>query len=306
MNQEIRVAVLQGGLSSEREVSLATGKAVEAALRRKGYKVFPVDVDENTPVSLSRDKPEVAFNALHGKFGEDGTIQGLLELLRIPYTGSGVLPSALAMDKVLSKRIFAQEGVPVASYSVVRYGDMEKALESAESFDYPLVVKPRAEGSSVGITLVREPGAMAAALEEAFVYDEAVLLEAYIQGREIQLGFIDGRVLGAIEVIPSNAFYDYEAKYTPGKTRYVSSPELPDGALESMAAYAQRVIEVMGCEGGIRVDFILGADDTPYILEVNTLPGMTELSLFPKIASQAGLSFDDLVENLLLGARLKL
>ena len=306
MENDIRVAVPMGGLSSEREVSLRTGKAIEGALRRKGYAPMPIDVKEDIAAVLLREKPDVVFNALHGKFGEDGTIQGLLELQRIPYTGSGVLASALAMDKVLSKRIFIEEALPVAPYAVIQSAALEDTLKRTHTFSLPVVVKPRAEGSSVGVSLVKTHEELPAALDAAFAYDDAVLVESYIRGREIQLGVLERQVLGAIEVKTSNAFYDYEAKYTAGKTQYIVAPDLPSEALEKMAMYSLRAVEAFGCEGAVRVDFILDEKNVPYVLEVNTLPGMTELSLFPKIAAHAGIPFDDLVETLLLGARLKL
>jgi D-alanine-D-alanine ligase len=179
-------------------------------------------------------------------------------------------------------------------------------LKKAHTYSLPVIVKPRAEGSSVGITLVKEHAQIPAALDAAFAYDDAVLVEAYIRGREIQIGVLERQVLGAIEVRPSNEFYDYEAKYTAGKTEYIVNPDLPPAVLETMATYALRAVEAFDCEGAVRVDFILDEHNVPYILEINTLPGMTELSLFPKIAAQAGISFDELVETLLLGARLKL
>lgn len=306
VDSDIRVAVLKGGLSSERDVSLRTGQAVENALRRKGYTTVSIDVQEDIGQVLHEVKPDVAFLALHGKYGEDGTIQGLLELMRIPYTGTGVLGSALAMDKVHSKRLFVAEGIPVAPYKVVNSADLESAVARANSFTLPVIVKPRAEGSSVGVTLVKEYAQLAAALDTAFQYDDSVLVESYIKGREIQVGVLERQVLGAIEVKPSNEFYDYEAKYTAGKTQYIVSPDMAGGVLEKMADYSLRAVEAFDCEGAVRVDFILDEANVPYILEINTLPGMTELSLLPKIAAQAGISFDDLVETLLLGARLKL
>jgi D-alanine-D-alanine ligase len=306
LDSDIRVAVLKGGISSEREVSLRTGEAVEAALRRKGYNTIGIDVKEDISDVLWRTKPDVAFNGLHGKYGEDGTIQGLLELLKIPYTGSGVLASALAMDKILSKRLFMAEGIPVAPYQVVQSSALDETLSRLQTYKLPVIVKPRAEGSSVGVTLVKEHAQLPAALDSAFDYDDAVLIESYIKGREIQIGVLERQVLGAIEVKPSNEFYDYEAKYTAGKTQYIASPDMPSDVYEKMADYSLRAVDAFNCEGAVRVDFILSEDNVPYILEVNTLPGMTELSLLPKIAAQAGIQFDDLVETLLLGARLKL
>lgn len=306
MESEIRVAVLMGGLSSEREVSLRTGAAIEGALRRKGFKTLPIDVQEDVAEVLGRERPDVAFNALHGKFGEDGAMQGILEYLRIPYTGSGVLASAMAMDKVVSKRLFLEEAIPVAPYAVIQSSALQDAIKRAQGFSLPVIVKPRAEGSSVGVSLVRDHGELPAALDAAFAYDDAVLIESFIKGREIQIGVLERSVLGAIEVKTSNPFYDYEAKYTAGKTQYIASPDLQGGVLEKMAEFSLRAVEAFGCEGAVRVDFILDEQNVPYILEINTLPGMTELSLFPKIAAQAGIAFDDLVETLLLGARLKL
>ncbi len=306
MDNEICVGVLMGGLSSEREVSLRSGAAVKAALERRGYRTVAIDVQEDIAEVLHREKPDVAFVALHGRFGEDGAIQGLLEVLRIPYTGSGVAASAVAMDKLLSKRLFMQEAIPVAPYHVVRFNELEEAAGLRPSFGFPVVVKPRAEGSSVGVSLVRSQEQMASALESAFHYDSTVLIEKFVGGREIHIGVLERHVLGAVEVRTANEFYDYEAKYTAGKTQYTIAPDLPDGAFEQMASYAVRALEAFGCEGAARVDFILADDGVPFVLEINTLPGMTELSLLPKTAEQAGMSFDDLVENILLGARLKL
>ena len=306
MDNDLRVAVLMGGLSSEREVSLRSGKAVKAALERLGYHTIPVDVQEDVAEVLRREKPDVAFNTLHGKYGEDGTIQGVLEFLRIPYTGSGVAASALAMDKLISKRLLMQEGIPVAPYQVVRFSDLDEASLGKPSFDFPVVVKPRAEGSSVGISLVKSIETLGPALESAFGYDDTVLIEKFIPGREIHIGVLEQQVLGAIEVKSSNDIYDYEAKYTAGKTQYILEPDLDKQALEQMAMYALRALDAFGCEGATRVDFILGDDGVPYMLELNTLPGMTELSLLPKIAAQSGRSFEEFVESILLGARLKL
>ncbi len=303
---EYHVAVLLGGPSSEREVSLRSGAAVAGALRKLGYRVTELDVGEDIAERLDAARPDVAFIALHGKYGEDGTIQGLLELKRIPYTGSGVLSSALAMDKVHSKRVFEREDAPVAPWKLVRWDAIDAAAEQVRTLGYPVVVKPRAEGSSVGVSLVKSEPELRTALDAAFEWDGDALVEAYIKGREIQIALLDDRVLGSIEVIPSNEFYDYEAKYTAGKTTYVPSPELPAGAYERMAGISQKVTAALGCEGAVRVDFILAADGTPYLLEVNTLPGMTELSLMPKIAASAGIPFEQLVENLVAGARLKL
>lgn len=299
-----KVAVLHGGLSSEREVSLATGRACAEALRSRGYDVLLLDVDLEVAARLHAEKVEVAFNALHGRWGEDGAIQGLLEASGIPYTGSGVLASALGMDKPLSKLLFRDAGLRVIEYRLFPR-ERAAAISVADlPFGLPAVVKPGAEGSSVGVHVVREAAALAAACADAARYKGGVVVERYVKGTEVNVAVLDGKALGAIEIVPSREFYDYVAKYTPGMTQYFYPPRLPAADVAAVSAAAERAYAVLGCAGVARVDFIV-AEGGPYVLEVNTLPGMTATSLVPKIAAGNGISFPDLCERLLEGAALK-
>jgi D-alanine-D-alanine ligase len=300
-----KVAVLYGGRSAERDVSLRTGQGCAEALRSRGYDVALVDVDLEVAATLRRVGAEVAFMALHGRWGEDGCIQGLLESMGIPYTGSGVLASALGMDKVFSKLLFREHGLHVIDYRVFapeRAGDVTPA---DLPFGFPAVVKPGAEGSSVGVHIVRDARALTDACRDAARYKGALIVERYVKGAEVNVAILDGKALGAIEIVPSREFYDYTAKYTPGATQYFYPARLPKEHQERVHAAAERAHEALGCSGVTRVDFIVTPDGTPCVLEVNTLPGMTATSLVPKIAAGNGISFADLCERLLDGAALK-
>ncbi|RME23695.1 MAG: D-alanine--D-alanine ligase [Deltaproteobacteria bacterium] len=300
------VGMLMGGHNSEHEVSMRTGAALAAALRRRGYRVEEIVVDENVAGKLVESGVEVAFVALHGRWGEDGCVQGLLECMRIPYTGSGVLASALSMDKVFSKKLFRQAGLPVAP-DVVVSGDAGRDLEPSKlPFDLPVVVKPSREGSSVGVSIVRKAADLAAALEQAAGLAGDVLVEQYVPGREISVAVLDGRALGAIEIKPAREFYDYTAKYhSQGTTDYLFPAPLEEGERERAHELAQEAYRCLGCSGVARVDLILGTDGRFVVLEVNTIPGMTEASLVPKIAAGVGIGFDELAERILEGAALK-
>lgn len=314
MYRNKRVGVLLGGPSAEREVSLDTGRAVVKALRAKGYDVVEVDLNEATAETLRREKVEVVYNALHGKWGEDGCVQGLLEILRIPYTGSGVTASAVGMDKILSKRIFAAEGLPVPAYIIVQRDEREALLSEGSPYGWPVVVKPATEGSSVGVTVCAEPADFAASIETAFAADERVLLEQYLPGREIQVAVLDDRALGIVEVRPKPqpgekvTFYDYAHKYTKGFTEYITRPEgLDDMQVAAAESIAVRAHRSLAAEGVSRVDLILDDEGKYWLLEVNTLPGLTSLSLVPMIARDwRRIEFNDLVEMVLNTARLKM
>jgi D-alanine-D-alanine ligase len=299
-----KVAVLCGGLSSEREVSLRTGQACAEALRQKGYQVLVLDVDLEVAVRLHAESVEVAFNALHGRWGEDGAIQGLLESMGIPYTGSGVLASALGMDKPLSKLLFRERGLRLVEYRLFPSGRAASIGVDDLPFGLPAVVKPGAEGSSVGVHLVREASALSAACRDAARYKGGVLVERYVEGTEVDVAVLDGAALGAIEIVPSREFYDYVAKYTPGMTQYFYPARLEPALTAAVCAAAETAYAALGCSGVARVDFIV-AEGVPYCLEVNTLPGMTATSLVPKIAAGNGIPFPDLCERLLEGAALK-
>jgi D-alanine-D-alanine ligase len=298
-----RVGVLMGGMSSEREVSLKTGEAVAESLQRLGHDVVRVFVDNDVDQVLRQSHIDVAFVALHGKYGEDGCIQGLLEILGIPYTGSGVLASALAMDKLKSKEIFRLHNVPTPPYYTLHEADADRVLAVHGSFGFPAVVKPRREGSSVGVAIVHEPGALTEAVEAALRFDDEVIVERFIKGKEVQVGLLDGRVLGAIEIVPKREFYDYQAKYTPGMTDYFFPARLSPTRYRCVLTLAEKANQAVGCTGAVRIDLIVTEGDNEYVLEVNSLPGMTPTSLLPKIAAGAGYTYDKLVEAILAGAR---
>lgn len=296
-----RVAVLLGGRSAEREVSLRTGAAVAEALRGRGHEVVEIDARDDLTARLAEAKPERVFLALHGRWGEDGTVQGLLEVLGIPYTGSGVLASALAMDKGLSKVVFRASGVPTPDFQVLRPGQPVSAVELAA----PLVAKPLREGSTIGVGIARTEAEIPAAVATARAAGDDVLVEAFVEGREVTVGVLDGEPLPLVEVIPEGGFYDYESKYTPGRTRYVCPAEL-DPALAAEAARAgAAAYACLGCAGAARVDILFDREGRPWVLEVNTIPGMTPTSLLPKAAAAAGIDFGELAERILAGASLK-
>ncbi len=299
-----KIGVLMGGLSEEREVSLKSGAAVHEALVSKGYKAAAIDVGRDISRVLDRDPIDVAFVALHGRYGEDGTIQGLLELMGVPYTGSGVLASALALHKIYAKATFQAAGLKVAPYVILRKG--ETLAADSIPFPLPVVVKPSQEGSSVGISIVKSPDKIGPALELAFAYDTDILVEQFVEAREIQVGILGDRALGAIEIIPRNEFYDFDAKYTPGMAEHIYPARLPQKlyrhALDTgLAAHA-----ALGCSDYSRVDLLVTEQGECYVLEVNTLPGMTATSLLPEIAQGSGIGFEELVERIVLSASLKI
>ncbi|MGQ9524259.1 MAG: D-alanine--D-alanine ligase family protein [Armatimonadota bacterium] len=309
----VRVAVLMGGISSERDVSLKTGRKIAQALERRDFEVVPLEIGsggacdrtgnssparELVPLLIDGRRPDVVFVALHGRFGEDGTVQGLLELLGIPYTGSGVLASALALNKAVSKKLMLAEGIRTPPFVLVR--DLQEGLARASELPLPLVVKPNHEGSTIGVTIVHYPEQLGTALEHAFRYDTEVLLEQFIKGTEITAGVIgneDPQVLPLVEIVPMSGFYDYEAKYTPGATEEIVPARIPEARAREARDLALRAHKVLGCRGMSRVDMICTPDEV-WVLEVNTIPGMTETSLLPRAAAAAGMSFEDLVVKL--------
>jgi D-alanine-D-alanine ligase len=300
-----KVAVLYGGRSTEREVSLRTGKGCAEALASKGHDVELVDVDLEVAAKLRSMKAAVAFIALHGRWGEDGCIQGLLESLAIPYTGSGVLSSALGMDKVISKLMFKQAGLAVTEYRVFPRAQARDVTVGDLPFGLPAVVKPAGEGSSVGVHIVKEASELTGACVDAAQYQGDLIVERFVKGAEVDVAVLDGEALGAIEIVPSREFYDYTAKYTPGMTQYHYPPRLPADHLASAMQAAVGAHQALGCSGVTRIDFIVNTDGVPYILEANTMPGMTATSLVPKIAAGAGIPFADLCDRLLDGAGLR-
>ncbi|NTV48909.1 MAG: D-alanine--D-alanine ligase [Geobacteraceae bacterium] len=303
MMKSKKIGVLLGGLSAERDVSLKSGTAVHQALVAQGYNAVAIDVGRDLPDVLRREGIEVAFIALHGRYGEDGCVQGLLELMQIPYTGSGVLASALAMHKRYSKQTFAASGILTAPFCC--YRRCETVALADLPFALPLVVKPVQEGSSVGVSIVREEAQLAKALELAFHHDDEILVEMYIKGQEIQIGILDDRPIGAIEIVPKNEFYDFEAKYTDGMAEHVFPARLTQELYEKAQQIGLAAHRALGCKGYSRVDLLVTTAGDCYVLEVNTLPGMTALSLLPEIAAKgAGLQFEALVSRIIESAAL--
>ncbi len=296
------VAVLQGGRSAERDVSLNTGAQVATALRGRGFDVTTIDTAERDFIDRIRDtRPGVAFICLHGRFGEDGTMQGLLELLDVPYVGSGVLASALAMNKVFSKHIFAMEGLPTPDHITLRTGETADHGAIVASLGERLVVKPANEGSSVGMTIVHDVGGLPAAIELAFRYDPLVIVEAFVEGTEVTVGVIgnDGPVaLPTLEIVPGNEFYDYESKYVPGMSRHIIPARVSDEARVECQRIAVAAHVALGCRGISRADVIVTPQGDVLLLEVNTIPGMTSTSLLPDAARAAGIEFPQLCERL--------
>ena len=295
-----RVAVLMGGQSAEHEISIRSGRAVWTALIQKGYDAIPLEVDSSVVGRLREARGQIAFIALHGPGGEDGTIQGMLEVLRIPYTGSGVQACAVAMDKAMTKVLLKQSGMPVPRGFVVEECDRRKPLPGG--FKVPLVVKPVSQGSTLGITIVRKSRDLQKGLDAAFAYGPSALIEEYIAGRELTVGILNDQPLPVVEIIPRGGFYDFAAKYTPGATVYKAPAPLPGRTVKLLQALALQAHHRLGCKGATRVDFRLDRKGRPFLLEINTVPGMTETSLLPMAAKAARLSYEDMVEAILQSA----
>jgi D-alanine-D-alanine ligase len=292
-----RVAVLMGGISSERDISLLTGNAVLAGLRRRGVDAHGVDAADDLPRALARVRYDRAWNALHGPGGEDGAVQGLLEYLGIPYTGTGILGSALAMDKERSKTLFAAAGLATPPFVVVEGpGDFARVLRE---LGLPLAVKPAGQGSSVGVTKVVAESGLPAAFAEAARFGDAVLAERWITGAEYAAPVLQGEVLPMIRIEPAAEFYDYDAKYFSDATRYHCPCGLPEAVERACATQALLAFDVVGARGWGRVDLLLDAAGTAYVLEVNTVPGMTDHSLVPMGARARGMDFDELAWRVL-------
>ena len=292
-----RVGVLMGGWSSEREVSLWSGKNVVAALERQKVNVAGLDCDRQTILGLGVHGFDRVLNLLHGTGGEDGTVQAALDLIGLPYPGCGVLASALALDKLLTKRIWRAEGVPTPDYMVLESED--DAAEAARQFGFPLIVKPSADGSSVGVSKVKHSGQLAQAFAEARAGNRAVMGERFIAGAEYTCAVLDGEALPLIRIEPDGEFYDYHAKYISEKTRYLCPADLDPAHELRIRAICLRAFELIGGRGWGRVDFMLDGDGEPWLLEVNTIPGMTSHSLVPMAARAVGISFDALCWALL-------
>ncbi|MBI5193447.1 MAG: D-alanine--D-alanine ligase [Nitrospirae bacterium] len=356
-----RIGVLMGGISSERDISLKTGNLVASALKRLGYDVTPVDMGYDLPSRIEEEGIEAAFIALHGRYGEDGCVQGLLEILGIPYTGSGIAASAICMDKLLSKKMFEYYGIPTPEYSVyeqphphlnplpegeensrpfkgrVREGMglfsdepvMSEALTKdnenpplfsrggmgglfsgeqgidPNSIKYPVVVKPCREGSTIGISIVSKPEGLQEALDKAIEYGDKVIIEKYISGIEVTAGILDNKPLPLVEINPIGGFYDFTTKTSKGMADYIVPARLSASVTESIKDIALKTHLSLGCCYVSRVDFRVDPAGNPYVLEVNTVPGMTETSLLPMAAKAAGIGYDELVEMILSSAFIK-
>ena len=302
-----RVAVLKGGRSLERQVSLRSGARVEDALARLGHEVVSVDVGLDLIRRLREAEPDVAFVALHGRDGEDGTVQELLEILGVPYTGSGVLACVCAMDKVLTKHLMLDAGIPTPeffAFSETAFRDLgaAEALPAIEErLSFPIVVKPSSQGSALGVKFAATAADVPAALVSAFSYDSKVLLERHVAGRELAVSVLDGEPLPVVEAVPrDDHFYDFESRYDIGATDFVCPAQLPVGVAESVREIAVSTYRLLGLAGFGRVDLMLdSADGEPYVLEANPIPGLTDTSLLPQAADAAGIGFDSLVERLL-------
>jgi D-alanine-D-alanine ligase len=300
----LKLAVLRGGKSAEREVSMRSGEQVAKALAGRGHDVTRVDLDTNTWDTLRDGGFECIFNALHGRLGEDGTVQGMLELLGLPYTGSGVLASALCMDKARAGRVMAGIGLHVPEFEEleIKEGVAADVVERLVArFGLPLVIKPVREGSTIGLTIAKDADDVASGLVLAGRYDRRVLVQRFAVGTEITVGVLatpDLQVLPTLEIVSENPVYDYDAKYTAGKSHHIIPARISEAARQASSEAAARAFTELGCSGMARVDIIVDGQGTPWMLEVNTVPGLTELSLLPDAARAAGIEFDELCVRL--------
>lgn len=329
----MKVAVIMGGKSQEREISLKTGNQIRDALLSKNHEVVSFDLDDNLYDGLMNSRPDVVYIALHGKYGEDGCLQGMLEIMGIPYVGSGVLASALAMNKIMAKKIFEYSGIPTPKSISFSMAEMGNYIQNSEAeadnspissktgqgdfstnptlelkeflavHGLPVIVKPNKQGSTIGLTVVRDESQIAGAIEHAFKFDDEVIIEEYISGVELTVGIIGNKdpvALPVIEIVSETGLYDYTAKYTKGLSHHIIPARVPEDSIKEAQRIALAVHRAIGCRGLSRVDIMLGKKDSiPYVLEINTLPGMTETSLVPDAARAVGIEFPDLVERLI-------
>lgn len=292
------VAVVMGGISHEKEVSVRTGNGIVTALKERGYKVTPLVLADDAITQIQACKPDVVFIALHGRFGEDGTIQGALEMMHIPYTGSDVCASAVAMNKVLTKRLAETVGIKTPKHWVV-----SPTTKKPTGLQYPVIVKPNREGSTVGMHIVRDEAALGVALADAVTLDSTVLIEEFIEGVEVTVGVLCGEALPVLEIVPKSGFYDYAAKYTKGMTDYICPARIDAKLAETVQDWSCRIYDLLECRGVARADFMIDKNGQPYFLEINTIPGMTDTSLVPKAAAQIGIGYADICERVLNDAR---
>lgn len=295
------IAVLMGGFNSEREVSLSSGNSVYEALKNLGYeKISKIDFSRNIIDDLNEIKPDIIFNALHGSYGEDGRVQGLLDIIQIPYTHSGVSASAICMDKILCRQICSlSPDVNIPSYDILNRDELEKNKEKIAKIGKPFVIKPISDGSSVGVEIILENDEFNIEKYD-WKYGDEVIIERYLSGKEIEVAVLDDKALGAIEIRPKKLFYDYECKYTPGMSEYIMPAQISDEKYQEVLNIAKQCYNLTNCSGIARIDFILNDSDQKfYLLEANTHPGFTDTSLVPKIAKYKGISYEDLVEKLI-------
>jgi D-alanine-D-alanine ligase len=290
-NEKMKVAVLMGGPSSEREISLKSGHAVFDALLDSEYQPVAIDVVDEWEEALTRIKPSVAFIALHGKFGEDGTVQSILEDMKMLYTGSGVNASRLAIDKIASRKIFVKSGIPVPEYAITKKPSHKF---NEKSIGFPMVVKPSLQGSSIGLTIIEDESQVSKAMDLAYVFDENIIIEKFIKGDELTVGILDEKPLPVIKIVPNRKFYDFKAKYLSGQTEYLVPAPIDPSDYKKAQEIALAAHKALGCKDFSRVDIILGEDGKLRVLEVNSIPGLTATSLLPKSAAVIGLSFKDL------------
>ena len=305
-----RVAVLMGGESAEREISLRSGNGILQALQRSGVDAFAFDPAQRSLSALVEEHVDRVFLALHGRFGEDGTVQGALEWLKIPYTGSGVMASAIAMDKAITKRIWSTHGIPTPRFS--QLDASFNADELIKDLGLPLAIKPSREGSSIGFSKVVSKDQLQAAFSQARQFDPEVIAEEFVSGREFTCALLDldkpgqATALPVIEIVAPEGNYDFQNKYFGDATKYVCPAVLDSSVASLIQSLSIRAYQSLGCEGWARVDILWNGKDSPVLLEINTTPGMTDHSLVPMAAAQAGLSYDALVLRILSGARLKM
>ncbi|MDR0485273.1 MAG: D-alanine--D-alanine ligase [Elusimicrobiota bacterium] len=297
--QNKKIAVLMGGLSSEREVSLVSGSSVLKVLKDMKLNAVGVDTDRNIAQKLERIKPAVAFILLHGELGEDGSAQGLLEIMGIPYTGCGIFASAASMDKDISKILFRASGINTPDWIV---------LKKFEPFDeikkYPVIVKPSSGGSTIGIAAAANKSEFESAAKNAFKYGEKIIVEDFIEGKEITVAVLDGKALPVIEIIPKSGFYDYKAKYQKNGSQHIIPARIGEKTYKTAQKYAEKIYKIFDCRAVCRADMIVDKNGKIWVLENNTIPGMTPSSLVPDAAKYAGISFEDLVLKILDGVKL--
>ena len=295
-----KIGVFMGGKSTEREISLKTGNAVLQSLLKQGLDAVAIDPAEKLIGQVEKEKINVAFLALHGEGGEDGVIQGFLESAGIPYTGSDVCSSAVSMDKNISKIIFEESGIPTPGFFTLT-GNEENPEEmmTKKGIGYPVVVKPSSGGSTIGISIAEEKEMLEKAIESAFSFYKSVIVEEFIEGRDLTVGILSGQVLPVVEMKPESGFYDYEAKYEKGKTKYLCPAPLTEEEDELCRHYSLMAYKALRCAGAPRVDIRMNAKGKMFVLEVNTIPGMTETSLLPMAAKEAGINFETLVLKIL-------